>query len=134
MTNNVWNDAVPANTETFGDKIADSAEQVKDKAAELGKSAVNKIDESRDSAASGLQKAATAIHEKAEKLPGGEKVTSFAHAAADKLSCTADYVRTHDVNRMMADVGTLVKNNPGPCLLSAVAIGFLVGRAFSSRD
>jgi ElaB/YqjD/DUF883 family membrane-anchored ribosome-binding protein len=134
MTNNTWNDQITTEPHTLGEKISDSAEQVKDKAAELGKSAVNKIDESREGAASGLQKAATAIHEKAEKLPGGEKVTSLAHSTADKLTATADYVRSHDVNRMMQDVGTLVKNNPGPCLLSAVAIGFLVGRAFSSRD
>jgi hypothetical protein len=35
---------------------------------------------------------------------------------------------------MMADVETLVKNSPGPALLAAAAIGFLVGRAFSSND
>ena len=85
-------------------------------------------------AAGGLEQAASALHDKAESLPGGEKVTGLAHATADKLSSTADYVREHDVNRMMADVETLVKNNPGPSLLAAAAIGFLVGRAFSSND
>jgi hypothetical protein len=35
---------------------------------------------------------------------------------------------------MMADVETLVKNNPGRSLLAAGVIGFLVGRAFSSND
>jgi ElaB/YqjD/DUF883 family membrane-anchored ribosome-binding protein len=35
---------------------------------------------------------------------------------------------------MMGDVETLVKNNPGPALLVAAAIGFLVGRAFSSSN
>ena len=61
-------------------------------------------------------------------------VTSLAHATADKLTSTASYVRDHDVNQMMADVETLVKNNPGPSLLAAAVIGFLVGRAFSSND
>jgi hypothetical protein len=34
----------------------------------------------------------------------------------------------------MADVETLVKNNPGPSLLGAAVIGFLAGRAFSNND
>jgi hypothetical protein len=47
---------------------------------------------------------------------------------------TADYVREHDVNQMMAAVQTLVKNNPGRSLLAAAVIGLLVSRAFSSND
>jgi ElaB/YqjD/DUF883 family membrane-anchored ribosome-binding protein len=74
------------------------------------------------------------LDEKAASLPGGEKVTSLAHATADKLSSTADYVREHDVNQMMSDVETLVKNNPAASLLTAAVVGFLVGRAFTSRD
>jgi ElaB/YqjD/DUF883 family membrane-anchored ribosome-binding protein len=124
--------AVADDPSTLGAKISDAAHQVKDKVADLGRTAANKIDENREATASGLQKAASALHEQAEGLPGGEKVSSLAHAAADKLGCTADYVRDHDVNRMMADVETLVKNNPGRSLLVAAAIGFLVGRAISN--
>jgi len=119
---------------SLGDKISDTATQVKQKASDLGQMAADKIDNNRDAAATGLDKAASTLHEKAESLPGGEKVTSLAHATADKLSTTADYVRTHDVNRMMGDVETLVKNNPGPALLVAAAVGFLVARAFSSSS
>jgi len=104
------------------------------KVSDLGRTATDKIDEDRGAVATGLDKAASALHEKAESLPGGEKVTSLAHATADKLSSTADYIRDHDVNRMMADVETLVKRNPGRSLLAAAVIGFLVGRAFSSND
>jgi len=119
---------------TVGEKLSDTAAQVKDKVSDLGRTAVNTIDENRDAAASGLEKAASALHEKAESLPGGEKVSSLAHDAAEKLNSTAGYVREHNVNRMMADVETLVKNNPGPSILAAVVIGFLAGRAFSSND
>ena len=119
---------------TLGGELSDAATQVKDKVSDLGRRAADTIDENRDAAASGLDKAASALHENAESLPGGEKVSSLAHATAETLSSTADYVREHDVNRMMADVETLVKNNPGPSLLAAAAIGFLVGRAFSSND
>ena len=129
-----FRDPVANEPSTMGEKLSDTAAQVKDKVSDLGRTAADKIDENRDAAAGGLDKAASALHEKAERLPGGEKVASLAHATADKLSSTADYVREHDVNRMMADVETLVKNNPGPSLLAAAVIGFLVGRAFSSTD
>ena len=129
-----YNDPFTGETSKIGEKIADTAAQVRDKISDLGHTAAEKVDESRDAAASGLQKAATALRGSAENLPGGEKVASLAHATAEKLSTTSDYVRDHDVNRMMADVETLVKNNPGPSLLAAAVIGFLVGRAFSHDD
>lgn len=134
---------MPAKTTTFQDhdtatavteKVNEVASQVKDKVSDLGRSAADRIDANRGAAASGLESAANTLHEKAESLPGGEKVASLAHSTADKLSSTAEYVREHDVKRMMADVEQLVKNNPGPSLLAAAFIGFLVGRAFSNND
>lgn len=113
---------------TVGHKVSDVAGQVKDRVAEFGRATADKINENRDTAASGLDKAAAALHGSAEG------VSHLAHATADKLSNTADYVRGHDVNKMMSDVGKLVKNNPVPSLLAAAVIGFLVGRAFSGRD
>jgi ElaB/YqjD/DUF883 family membrane-anchored ribosome-binding protein len=98
----------------------------------LGRTAAAKIDENRDAATSGLETAASTLREKADSLPGGDKVTSLAHTTADKLSSTADYVREHDLTSMMADVERLVKNNPGQSLLAAAVIGFLVGRTFSN--
>jgi ElaB/YqjD/DUF883 family membrane-anchored ribosome-binding protein len=127
-----FGDPVAHQPSTMGGQLADTAAQVKDKVSDLGRTAAETIDENRGAAASGLDKAASALHENAGSLPGGEKVSSLAHAAAEKLSSTAEYVRRHDANRMMADVETLVKNNPGPSLLAAAAIGFLVGRAFSN--
>ena len=121
-------------TSNLEEKISDTPTQVKDKVSELGYKAAEKIDENRDAAAGGLDKAAGVLHERAENLSGGGKVASLAHATADKLSSTADYVREHDVNRIMGDVGTFVKNNPGPALLAAAVIGFLAGRLFSSND
>ena len=119
---------------SLGEKLSNTTTQVKDKVADIGRTATDKIDQNRDAAAGRLDKAAATLHETAENLPGGEKVTSLAHATAEKLSSTAAYVRGHDVNRMMADVETLVKNNPGPSLIAAAFVGFLAGRAFSSND
>jgi ElaB/YqjD/DUF883 family membrane-anchored ribosome-binding protein len=119
--------------QSLGEKLSDTAGQVKDKVGVLGRNAADKVDENRDAAASGLDKAASALHDKAESLPGGGKVTSLARAAADRMTSTADYVREHDVDGMMKDVESLVKNNPGRSLLAAAVIGFLLGRTFS-RD
>ena len=97
------------------------------------KDAMSEVDKGRSKAADRLEDAASTVHERADELPGGPRVKEFAHAAADRLSTTADYVRDHDARRMMADVETAVKNNPGPALLIAAAFGFVLGRALT-RD
>jgi hypothetical protein len=91
------------------------------------------INESRGPAAGGLGTAASALHEKADSLPGGEKVANAAHTAADALGSTADYLRENGLKGMLQDVQKLVKNNPGPALLTAAVLGFLLARTFS-RD
>jgi ElaB/YqjD/DUF883 family membrane-anchored ribosome-binding protein len=91
------------------------------------------IDERRSTAADGLDTAASALYDKADDLPGGETVRDVARATAGRLSTGADYVRSHDAKRMMADVESFVRSNPGPALAVAAAFGFLLGRALS-RD
>jgi len=115
-------------------QVSDVASQAKEKVTDLGRTAARKIDQNRQAAASGLESAALTLREKAHVLPGGPKVTGLAHATADKLTSTARYVRQNDVDRMMSDAGRLVKNNPGPSLVAAAVIGFLLGRAFTSKD
>ena len=120
---------MPTNSITEHDDVTT---QVKDKVASAGRAAAEKIDANRQSAASGLENAASTLHDKADSLPGGEKVSEFAHAAADKLGATADYVRRHDVSGMAADLEQIVRKNPGPALFAAAVVGFLVGRAMSN--
>ena len=100
---------------------------------DAARNAAAKIDDSRSSAADGLDAAASALHAGAADLPGGETVRNVARATADRLGSSAEYVRTHDATRMMADVKSFVKSNPGPALAVAAAFGFLLGRALS-RD
>ena len=111
-------------------KVTDAASTAKQKVTDVGRQATEKIDEKRGPTADALQSAAATLHEKAEDLPGGETVKSVAHSAAEKLESTAGYIREHDVRAMLSDVEDIVKRNPGPSLLIAVAIGFLIGRAF----
>ena len=82
-------------------------------------------------------KAAAALHDKADSLPGGEKVARATHAAARGLETAAEYVRDRHLRGMLADLSGLAKRHPGPVLLIAVAAGFLLARALSrdsSRD
>ncbi|HKS55361.1 MAG TPA: hypothetical protein VJS12_08760 [Steroidobacteraceae bacterium] len=113
------------NTDAFGAS--------KGSAAEMSQQVVDKIDEKRGAAASGLESAANTLREKADSLPGGERVASVAHRTANAVGAAADYVRENDLKVMMADAQQLVKNNPGPALLIAAALGFLVARSFT-RD
>jgi hypothetical protein len=111
----------------------DSLGVAKGKAAEMGQRVADTIDDNRGAAASRLESAADTLRDKADTLPGGERVAHAAHATADAVVSAADYVRQNDVKAMMTDVQTLVKNNPGVALLTAAALGFLLARTFS-RD
>jgi ElaB/YqjD/DUF883 family membrane-anchored ribosome-binding protein len=122
------------NSTTGGDGAEPTVSKVTNKVSETATQVKDQVNANRTVAAQGLEHAASTIREKADSLPGGETVSDLAHTAADKLTATAGYVRDTDVNTMMADVETLVKNNPGPALMAAAVVGFLVGRAFSGND
>jgi ElaB/YqjD/DUF883 family membrane-anchored ribosome-binding protein len=117
------------------DPIAGAEEKVKAKAraSEPGRRASQKAEHVRSAAAGRLDSAASAMHERADNLPGGARVAGAAHGAADALHSSADYLREHDMRQMADDLRDVVRNNPGVALLGAAALGFLVGRAMS-RD
>ena len=116
--------------------VADLTKRARNAAASMTDAAgdaATAIDESRSTAADGLDSAASALHDRVDDLPGGETVRHLARATANRLSTSADYVRSHDAKRMVADVETFVKGNPGTALVAAAAFGFLFARALS-RD
>jgi ElaB/YqjD/DUF883 family membrane-anchored ribosome-binding protein len=113
--------------------MTEGARNVATSMTDVARDAAATIEESRSKAADGLAAAASALHDRAADLPGGETVHSVARATADRLETSAEYVRSHDARRMMADVQSFVKSNPGPALAVAAAFGFFVGRALS-RD
>jgi ElaB/YqjD/DUF883 family membrane-anchored ribosome-binding protein len=67
-------------------------------------------------------------------MSGGDKLTSMAHSTASALDTTADWMRENSSTKIMADVSSLVKRNPGPSMLAAIAVGFLIGRTFSRNN
>lgn len=77
--------------------------------------------------------AAASFRERAEEFLGGTRAQEMADAATERMSATADYLRNTGASRMKSDVEELVKRNPGPALLIAGTLGFLIGRTLS-RD
>lgn len=124
----------PEAESSMSGRISDAVEQTKNKISDFGSVAAEKFEQNRVAAASGLESAADTLHEKADQLPGGQKVAEMAHSAADKLDATAGFFRQHDLNRMMSDVENMVKRNPGPALLAAAGVGFLLARAFTGNS
>ena len=118
----------------LGAQLSGAAAQVKEKTIDLGHAAAEKLDDQRDTAASGLETAASAIRARADQWPGGETVSGLAHSAANKLTSTADYVRQNDVKAVWGNLEQIAKKNPGPSLLAAACVGFLVGRALSRNS
>lgn len=111
-----------------GGMVPDSVKQAKDKAAEMARNVADSIDGQRERVASGLSRTASAVNQ------GGEKVSGIAQGTAQGLDSTADYIRQNDLSRMMSDVGAVIKNNPGPSMIAAVVLGFVLGRALTGRD
>lgn len=89
-------------------------------------------DQARSSAAAGLSTAASALEDTANE--GAKHARRAAQATANALSKSADYLRDKSTQDMVDDAMDVVKRNPGIALAGAVALGFFVGRAFSSRS
>jgi hypothetical protein len=60
---------------------------------------------------------------------GGARVAGAAQRAGEALASSADYVRAHDARDIMDDLMEIIRSNPAPALLAAVALGFIMGRA-----
>ena len=118
-----------ADVGTAAREVTEGARNAATSMADAARDAAATIDESRSTAADGLDAAASALHDRAADLPGLETVRTVARVTAERLGSSAEYVRTHDAKRMMADVQSFVKSNPGPALAVAAAFGFLLGRA-----
>jgi hypothetical protein len=113
--------------------VAEAGHEVKDKVDDLARSAKGKMDQGRQSTAGALDRAADALHRRADSLPGGPKTSDFAHSTADRIQDTAHYIRDHNFGDIFGDLENVVRRRPGQALLGALAIGFLVGRSLRKQ-
>jgi hypothetical protein len=109
-------------------------EDAYEKTREMADRAEYRTESFSSSVAEKLQGAASKLHEEADLLPGGQKIQDFARTAGDKMGAAAHYFREREVKDMMTDVNHLVRRHPGPSLLCAAALGFLVGWAFRHEE
>jgi ElaB/YqjD/DUF883 family membrane-anchored ribosome-binding protein len=113
-------------------RVAEYAGEAKEKAAEFGRNAEEKVNQKREAAANALQNTAGTLRDRAQS--SGEAISNLGNKTADKLQNTAEYLREHDMRGMMGDLEGVVRRNPGPSLIAAAAFGFLLGAAMRTRD
>lgn len=108
--------------------VSEVAANVQNKVADLGRKAVDGINNSRSSAAMALDTTASRLHS------GVDQVASATHATADKIQSTADYVRNTDLQTMTTNLTDFAKRNPGQALALAGVFGFVLARLLSRND
>jgi hypothetical protein len=124
---------VPTPNDPLTPIAGDDSPQTTSKAAELRQRAAEAIDAKRDAVANKIESAAFSLRERAETMPGGERLAGAADSAAGAMQSAADYVRDHDVEEMLSDIQRTVKRHPGAALLTAAAVGFVIARALTRR-
>ncbi|HTT06675.1 MAG TPA: hypothetical protein VMF64_15455 [Steroidobacteraceae bacterium] len=104
------------------------ASDIAEQAGEAARRAKGKFESARQPVADKLHGAADTVRSQADRISGA------AQSAADRLEASADYIKSRDAKRMMQDLIVLIKQHPTKSLLIAGAVGFLVARAFRSKD
>jgi hypothetical protein len=129
-----------------GSQAKEAAGQAADKAQD----AVSKTGEAISHAASAAgqaigqtaESATAAVGKGMENLAGTVRdsgpqsgmLGTATRTVADGLEGAGKYLEDKNLSGMMDDVSGLIKRNPVPAVLLALGIGFLVGRALSSRS
>lgn len=94
---------------------------------DLGRRAIDSVDAHRRPVAATLEQTASALHEQTDRVAG------IAHATADGMRATADYVRENDLHAMSKSVGNIVHRYPAQSVIAAAVAGFCVARAMYKR-
>jgi ElaB/YqjD/DUF883 family membrane-anchored ribosome-binding protein len=117
---------------TIKDQAGQTAAEVRDKVADLGRKAGEKIDQGRVRAADTVDSTAATLRDRADQFAS---TTSHAvHNVTDKLQSAADYIRDNDARAIMEDVADLMRRYPAQSLAAAAVVGFLAGRALRNAD
>jgi len=90
-----------------------------------------KAEDATASVGSSMQKVADTVRDQG---PNAGILGTATHTVADAIEGTGKYLEDKNLHGMMEDVTGLIKRNPIPAVLLGLGIGFLVGRALSSRN
>jgi methyl-accepting chemotaxis protein len=123
------NQTTNSSLDNVKETISDVASRAKDKANQMADAVSERLSQQRETAAEGLGRVASTMHEKADSVPGGPKVVNFTHSIADGMESTATYLRDHDFSKMGKDLMNVCRKYPTQSVLAALAVGFLLGRS-----
>jgi hypothetical protein len=104
---------------------------VAQKAGDAGHAVAQKAEDATSAVGHGMQTVADKVRDNA---PGEGVLGSASRGVANAIDSAGKYVEDRNLSGMMEDMTNLVKRNPIPALLLGLGIGFLIGRALSSRS
>jgi ElaB/YqjD/DUF883 family membrane-anchored ribosome-binding protein len=104
---------------------------VTQKAGEVASTIGHKAEDATSAVGGGMQTLADKVRENA---PNEGMLGSASKSVASAIDSAGKYVEDKNLSGMMEDMTNLVKRNPIPALLLGLGVGFLIGRALSSRS
>jgi ElaB/YqjD/DUF883 family membrane-anchored ribosome-binding protein len=114
--------------EQVQEKAREVTGQVQDKASQVGEQAHTMSDKGIDSAASGLDQAASMLRQQGEGREGA--LGTAASTTADTLESASAYLHEKDTDQMMSDLEALVRKRPVESVLVAAGVGFVLSKVF----
>jgi len=123
--------AASAVGQAVAQKASDVGHTVAQKASDAGQAVAQKAEDATSAVGHGMQTVADKVRDNA---PSEGMLGSASRGVADAIDSAGKYVEDRNLSGMMDDMTNLVKRNPIPALLLGLGIGFLIGRALSSRS
>jgi ElaB/YqjD/DUF883 family membrane-anchored ribosome-binding protein len=123
--------AASAVGQAVAQKAGDVASTIGQKASDFGHTIGQKAEDATSAVGGGMHTLADKVRDNA---PNEGVIGSASRSVAGALDDAGKYVQDKNLSGMMDDVTGLVKRNPIPALLLGLGIGFLIGRALSSRS
>jgi len=111
------------------EQAREGAAHMTEQAKQAGATVAHKADEVAGKVGSGLESAAGTIRSNA---PSSGMLGSAASRVADSLESSGKYLEQEGLSGLANDMTELIKRNPIPALLVAVAVGVLIARATRS--
>jgi gas vesicle protein len=113
------------------DRAKELAGSVSGEVNEMGRSLADKQRQATSAVGGGLKNVAGKIRESA---PHSGVLGSASSTIADSLESSGEYIQERGFSGMANDVTDIVRNYPIPALLVGMGIGFLIGKAVTSRS
>jgi ElaB/YqjD/DUF883 family membrane-anchored ribosome-binding protein len=113
------------------DAVSKTGEAISHAASAAGQAIGQTAESATAAVGSGIQNLAGTVRDSG---PREGMLGTATRTVADSLEGAGKYLEDKNLSGMMDDINGLIKRNPVPAVLLALGIGFLVGRALSSRS